>query len=82
MIAISGPHALLTNAVLAWNTHQMQTTIDRWRRSNQTIEDAWIACMGPAHFAHINFRGTFKFGVAKYAETLLGETRSAARQTA
>ena len=82
MIAIPGPHALLTNAVLAWNTHQMQTTIDRWRRSNQTIEDAWIACMGPAHFAHINFRGTFKFGVAKYAETLLGETRSAARQTA
>lgn len=71
MIAISGSHTLLTNLVLAWNTHRMQQTVDRWRSSRQTIEDAWLARMGPAHFSHINFRGTFRFGVAKYAEMLL-----------
>ncbi len=71
MIAISGSHALLTNLVLAWNTHHMQETVDRWRRSGQTIEDAWLSRMGPAHFAHVNFRGTFRFGIARYAAALL-----------
>jgi TnpA family transposase len=71
MIAISGSHVLLTNLVIAWNTHRMQEIVDRWRKSNQPIEDAWLRRMGPAHFGHINFRGTFRFGVAKYAEVLL-----------
>jgi hypothetical protein len=31
MMAISGSHTLLTNLVLAWNTHRMQETVDRWR---------------------------------------------------
>jgi TnpA family transposase len=79
MIAISGSHALLTNAVLAWNTHQMQITVDRWRRSNQPIQDAWLARMGPAHFSHINFRGTFKFGVSKYADSLLDRSAGVAK---
>ncbi|MGH8631194.1 MAG: Tn3 family transposase, partial [Burkholderiales bacterium] len=74
MIAISGSHTLLTNLVLAWNTHRMQETVERWRSSGQKIEDAWLARMGPAHFAHVNFRGTFRFGVAKYAEMLLNST--------
>ena len=30
MWAISGSHALLTNLVLAWNTHHLQMTLDRW----------------------------------------------------
>ena len=38
MIAISGSHTLLTNLVVAWNTHRMQETVDKWRRSNQKIE--------------------------------------------
>ena len=71
MIAISGSHVLLTNLVIAWNTHRMQEVVDRWRKSGQPIEDAWLRRMGPAHFGHINFRGTFRFGVAKYAELLL-----------
>jgi TnpA family transposase len=71
MIAISGSHVLLTNLVIAWNTHRMQETVERWRKSGQPIEDAWLRRMGPVHFAHINFRGTFRFGVAKYAEMLL-----------
>jgi len=82
MIAISGSHTLLTNLVLAWNTHHMQETADRWRRSSQQIEDAWLSRMGPAHFAHVNFRGTFKFGVSRYAELLLSTGSSAGRKSA
>ena len=74
IIAISGSHTLLTNLVLAWNTRRMQETVDRWRRTGQTIEDAWLTRLGPAHFAHVNFRGTFKLGVTRYAEMLLSQT--------
>jgi TnpA family transposase len=73
MIAISGSHTLLTNLVIAWNTHRMQETVDRWRRDGQNIKDEWLARMGPGHFAHINFRGTFRFGVQRYADVLLGD---------
>ena len=82
MIAISGSHTLLTNLVLAWNTHRMQETAERWRRAGQQIEDAWLARMGPAHFAHVNFRGTFKFGISRYAEMLLGQASSGAKRSA
>ncbi len=81
MIAISGSHTLLTNLVLAWNTHRMQETAERWRRAGQQIEDAWLARMGPAHFAHVNFRGTFKFGISRYAEMLLGHASSGAKRS-
>lgn len=81
MIAISGSHTLLTNLVLAWNTHRMQDAVERWRRSGRKIEDAWLARMGPAHFSHVNFRGTFKFGVSRYADMLLGQA-AAARKSA
>lgn len=81
MIAISGSHTLLTNLVLAWNTHHMQETADRWRRTGQKLEDAWLARMGPAHFANVNFRGTFKFGVSRYAEMLIsGSTDKPAKR--
>lgn len=71
MIAISGSHTLLTNMVLAWNTHKMQDAVDCWRKSGRPIDDAWVRRMGPGHFPHINFRGTFRFGVERYAEVLL-----------
>ncbi|MBC3917094.1 Tn3 family transposase [Undibacterium sp. CY18W] len=71
MIAISGAHTLLTNVVIAWNTHQMQKTVSVWRKSGRPIEDAWLARMGPGHFSNINFRGTFSFGVDHYADMLL-----------
>ncbi|MFA7269579.1 MAG: Tn3 family transposase [Sterolibacterium sp.] len=70
MIAISGAHTLLTNLVIAWNTHQMQSIINGWRKSGIEVDDAWIRRMGPAHFGHINFRGTFKFSVGRYAELI------------
>ena len=71
LIAISGAHTLLTNLVLAWNTHRMQETVEQWRKAGNKIDDDWLRRMGPGHFAHINFRGMFRFGVDRYAELLL-----------
>lgn len=74
IIAISGAHTLLTNLVIAWNTHHMQAVVNKWRASGQDIEDAWLRRMGPAHFSHVNFRGTLRFAVTQYREALLKNT--------
>ena len=73
LVAISGSHALLTNIVIAWNTAHMQTVVDRWRTEGMVVEDAWLRRLGPVHFEHINFRGTFSFGVQRYAQALIGQ---------
>ena len=77
MKAISGSHALLTNIVIAWNTARMQGVVDRWRKDGQVIEDSWLRRMGPVHFGHINFRGTFRFSVERYADALLQKAPAA-----
>lgn len=69
--AISGAHTLLTNIVIAWNTHRMQMAIDIMRKSGRDIEDKWIARIAPTPFGHINFRGLFRFGIERYRENLL-----------
>lgn len=71
MVAISGSLTLLTNIVIAWNTQRMQLTLDRWQRKGQGIDDDWLRRLGPAHFAHVNFRGTLSFPVDRYREMLL-----------
>lgn len=71
LIAISGSHTLLTNLVLTWNTHRMQETVEQWRNTGNKLDDAGLRRMGPGHFAHVNFRGMFRFGVDRYAEMLL-----------
>lgn len=71
LTAISGSHALLTNIVIAWNTAHMQAMIERWRRKGMVVEDAWLRRLGPVHFEHINFRGTFSFPVQEYAQALI-----------
>lgn len=71
MVAISGCHALLTNVVIAWNTHRMQQVVDRFAKEKHPIEDDWIAHMGPVHFSGINFRGTMEFAVEEYVDALL-----------
>ena len=43
------------------------------RGSGVRIEDEWLRRIGPAHFGHINFRGTMRFGVEKFSESLLRE---------
>jgi TnpA family transposase len=71
MIAISGSLTLLTNMVIAWSTQQMQATLDGWRSKGQGIGDDWLRRQGPAHFAHVNFRGAMSFPIERYRETLL-----------
>ena len=38
------------------------------------IEEEWLRRIGPAHFSHINFRGTFRFNLEKYSAALVGHT--------
>lgn len=71
MRTISGAHALLTNIVIGWNTNRMNKTVERLRKDGVKIEDEWIRRMGPVHFGNINFRGTFRFGVERFAEALI-----------
>jgi TnpA family transposase len=71
MIAISGSLTLLTNLVIAWNTQRMQATVDGWRRKGRQVDDEWLRRMGPAHFAHVNFRGTLSFPIDQYSDVLL-----------
>ena len=71
MAAISGAHALLTNIVLAWNTNRMDGVVAKLKRDGVGIEEDWLRRIGPAHFSHINFRGTFRFNVERYADVLV-----------
>ena len=74
MVAISGAHALLTNIVLAWNTNRIDAVVARLKGDGIGIEEDWLRRIGPAHFSHINFRGTFRFNVERYAAALVGHT--------
>ncbi len=77
MKAISGSHALLTNSVVAWNTSRMNDVVEGMRKDGMAIDDAWLRRMGPVHFGHINFRGTFRFGIEKYPKALLRQSSAA-----
>lgn len=79
LTAISGAHTLLTNIVVAWNTHRMQAVVEHWRKTGREIDDKWLARMGPAHYRHINFRGLLEFGVEPFAPELLSVAPIAAR---
>jgi TnpA family transposase len=70
--AISASLALLTNIVMAWNTHRLQTQLDaRAREGKPPISNEWLARVSPAHHVHINFRGVFQFDFADYTQRLL-----------
>ena len=69
--AISGAHTLLTNIVLAWNTTKMHDMVLSLRGGGMHFEDDWLRRIGPAHFGHVTFRGTMRFGVDKFPESLL-----------
>jgi hypothetical protein len=54
--------------------------VERLRSGSVRIEDDWLRRMGPAHFGHINFRGTMHFGIDRFAQALLDEQSGPARQ--
>lgn len=55
---------------MPWNNARMHEVVVRLRRDGIPVEDDWLRRIGPAHFSHINFRGTMKFGVEKFAAAL------------
>lgn len=65
----------IAHALLAWNTSRMDSVVARLRASGLPMEDDWLRRIGPAHFSHINFRGTYRFNLEKYRH-LLVERRS------
>ncbi|WP_157270902.1 Tn3 family transposase, partial [Azohydromonas aeria] len=69
--AISGAHCLLSNTVIAWNTMKMHDVVLALRGSGMRIEDDWLRRIGPAHFGHINFRGTMRFAIDRFAQSLV-----------
>lgn len=71
---------MLTNIVLAWNTSRMDDVVGRLRKDGMSIDDAWLRRMGPVHFGHINFRGTFRFGIEKYAQALLRQSSATGKR--
>jgi TnpA family transposase len=80
MRTISGSHTLLANIVIAWNTSRMEAVVERLRKSGVRIEDDWLRRMGPAHFGHINFRGTMRFGIERFAQSLIDGQAVTGRQ--
>src|SRR6202453_2912351 len=71
LIAQSGALALVTNLVMAWNTHQMQATLDRWRVQNREIDPQILHHITPMGFEGINFDGILVFPVERYRSRLL-----------
>ncbi len=68
--------------MLAWNTARMHEVVERLRREKIEVEDDWLRRIGPAHFSHINFRGTMRFGVEKFAAALIQRAPSQATRAA
>jgi hypothetical protein len=62
---------LVTNLVMAWNTHQMQATLDRWRVQNREIDPQILHHITPMGFEGINFGGILVFPLERYRSRLL-----------
>lgn len=76
LIAQSGALALVTNLVMAWNTHQMQATLDRWRGEGRSIDRQILHHITPMGFEGINFGGILVFPVDRYRSRLLPSSPS------
>jgi len=72
LIATPGALTLVTNCVMAWNTQRLQRAVDResHRVAPRYSIDA-LTSIGPVGHKHINFRGTYRFPVERYAARLL-----------
>jgi hypothetical protein len=70
--AQSGALALVTNLVMAWNTHQMQATLDRWRMSGErNVDAAILSHITPMGFEKVNFDGVLAFSLEQHRARIL-----------
>jgi hypothetical protein len=60
----------------------MEDTVRGLRLQGTRIEDDWLRRMGPAHFAHINFRGVLRFVLQNYRDALIAPRASRSQRTA
>jgi TnpA family transposase len=73
LAAHSGALTLLTNLVLAWNTTQLQLAVHQLGREGTTVSPEVLAHISPSFYAHINFRGLFRFVFDRYSASLFRE---------
>jgi TnpA family transposase len=71
MQAVADALSLLANVVMAWNTAQMQTVLDRWANRRQVVPPELIGRIAPTRLEGINLRGVFRFPLERYAQQLL-----------
>jgi hypothetical protein len=57
---------------MAWNTHQMQASLDRWRSTGERKIDADVlSYLSPMGFEHINFDGVLTFPLGRQRARIL-----------
>jgi hypothetical protein len=72
LVAISGSLTLLTNLVLAWNTHHTQRIYQQGDRADGNyVPPEMLRHIPPVSFRHINFRGQFRFPIERAAQSLI-----------
>jgi hypothetical protein len=64
--------ALLTNAVMAWNTTHMQRAVGQIETmSGDVLRAVDLRRIVPTYLEGINWRGTFDFPITRYADRIL-----------
>lgn len=71
MQAVADALSLLANIVMAWNTGQMQTVLDRQVNRRQPVPPESFGRIAPTRLEGINLRGVFRFPVERYVGQLL-----------
>ncbi len=72
MQAVADALSLLANLVMAWNTMNMQSILDRWNvRRATAVPPVLIGRIAPTRTEGINLRGLFSFPIEQYLEQLL-----------
>ena len=79
--AISGALALLTNLVMAWNTHRLQAAWDAIEPSQRDPLPSILGRISPAAYRHVNFRGIFQFPLTRYRAKIFAQMPGAGTGT-
>jgi TnpA family transposase len=70
--AQSGALALVTNLVIAWNTHALQATLNRWHAElGKKIDRGTLRHITPMGFERINFNGVLIFPLDRFRNRLM-----------
>lgn len=69
--AIVGAQTLLTNIVLAYQTREIQSSVDRLSKVGQKVSMEILRHVSPGRSSDINLNGTMTFSVDEYAQSLL-----------